>query len=268
GIASTYDVMEAMEPFVAGGEVPGEVLVCYSRRSEDTWDRMARAEEVEGSKRGFKAHRNVIYALLRRGIPFRMTFLEHPDPARLDEAKVLLVPFAYALNEDEVALLEEQAGAGKTVIVMSEVPTGLDERDGVIFLGEDSATGLLEPFAPKGERGVKVALPPLEADHVAALEAEIDQALERKSSLFAEPVAEDVEVTLLESPSARVLLAVNWETESSTTVALDVPVRNGKARGQRILPDGTVEAVETRVSKGQIELELQPQEAVILALEK
>ena len=184
GVRSTYDVMHAMESELADGEVPGDVLVCYSRRSEDTWDWLSRAQAVnpDDAKRGFVAHRNVLYWLLRRGYPFGMTFLEHPDPARVSEARVLIVPFPYSLTESETELLREQAGAGKTVVLMSELsPVGelgqtlpsprlaalfgqgaaaaqgdaeyVLGKGHVVFLGDDFAVSLLSHFHERLEVG-------------------------------------------------------------------------------------------------------------------
>ena len=291
GVRSAYDVMQALEQYVADGEVPGEVLVCYSRRSEDTYDWLARADATERlgegdahSKRGFQAHRNVLYALLRRGIPFRMTFLEHPDPARLEQARVLLVPFPYALTEEETKLLRDQAAADKTVILMSE-QSPVDEFGQVLdaprlaeaveagdltFLGRDFAMELLEAFPQKGVPDVKVMLPALDEGEAGRLEAMLDEALERKAGLLVEAPPEDVEVALLESPRATVVLAVNWETERTAEVTLQLPgpKRRESVEGRRVLPGGKVERVEARVQGGRLGLVLGPQEAVMVAFPK
>jgi len=305
-VKSAYDVMQAMEPYVAQGEVPGEVLVCYSRRSEDTWDWLARAgatdrvgTEAVNPKRGFIAHRNVLYTLLRRGIPYRMTFLEHPDPARLKEAKVLIVPFPYALTEEEAKLLRAQADAGKAVIVLSE-RSPVDEngellpqprlgdpidqtvelaggvllqrtvRGAVTFVDGDLAVNLSEPFPPRDKPTVKVVLPPVRSQEVGALETLVKSGLDRDPSLFAQPVAEDVEVALLESPRAHVLLAVNWEPDKQAVCSLRLPIpkRKWQTEGRRILPSGEVKSVDSSVDGNGLQVTLQGQETYILALKK
>jgi len=283
------------------------VLVCYSRRSEDTWDWLARAgatdrvgTEAVNPKRGFIAHRNVLYTLLRRGIPFRMTFLEHADPARLKEAKVLIVPFPYALTEEEAKLLRVQADAGKAVIVLSErspvdesgellpqprlgdlIDQGIDPADGplpdnaslrgrITFASGDLAMNLSEPFPPRDKPTVKVLLPPMRSQQVGVLETLVRQGLGRDPSLFAEPVAEDVEVALIESPRGHVLLAVNWETDKQATCSLRLPIpkRKWETEGRRILPDGTVDGVSQPLDGNELQVTLQGQEAYMLALKK
>ncbi len=307
GIRSAYEAMQAMEPYLAKGEVPGEVLVCYSRRSEDTWDWLSRAGATDrvghsdvGSKRGFIAHRNVLYALLRRGCPFRMTFLEHPDPARLTEAKVILVPFPFALSESEVALLGEQAKGGKTVVLMSELspvdewgrlrdrpaladllgqPASLDAAEPVsrslgegrtTFIGGDSAVNLFQAIPPEKDPTKRVPLPPFQDDRWQQLETVLEDSLGRKPSLFAQAPERDVEAGWLVSPKARVLLAINWDVESPADCALELPVpdRKWQVEGRRILPAGKVERVDQPLKGNRLDLALQPQEACLLALRR
>jgi hypothetical protein len=296
-LRSVYRVMEAMEADLAGGEVPGEVLVCYSRRSEDVWDWLAGAGTAKvDPKRGFVAHRNVLYTLLRRGIPFRMTFLEHPDPARLRQAKVLIVPFPYALADDEAQLLRNQAEAGKAVIVLSErspvdqlgrllpqprlgdlinqtvAPGGTAPRQrlrgAITFVDGDLAVNLAEPFPPRDQPTVKVRPPAMRAQEVGLLEGLVRSGLSRDPSLLAQPVTQDVEVALLESPRARVVLAVNWETDQPAEVVLRLPKRTGMATGRRILPGRIVDSLRVPVRDGALPLTLQAQEACLLALKK
>jgi len=305
-VRSVYDLMQAMEPYLAGGEVPGEVLVCYSRRSEDLWDWLSRAgaedrlrTRTAGPKRGFLAHRNVLYALLRQGYPFRMTFLEHPDPGRLAQAKVLVVPFPYALSESEVVLLRAQAEGGKTVVLMSALspvdelgqelerprlvtlsgatPLSTDQptsrklgKGTVVFLPGDFAINLFEPVAPERDPKKRVPLPAFRPGGFEQLAAIIAQALGRPGSLLAEPPAQDIETTLLVSPTAYVVLAINWDTEkpATCTLQLPIPVRKGKLDGRRVQPGGKVEPVQTALEAGRLSLTLQRQEACLLALRK
>lgn len=307
GVRSAYQVMQAMEPYLAEGEVPGEVLVCYSRRSEDTWDWLSRADAADrvghngiGAKRGFIAHRNVLYALLRRGCPFRMTFLENPDPDRLTEAKAILVPFPFALSESEVALLGQQADAGKTVIVMSELspvdewgqprerpaladlvgqPANLDAmqpvsrtlgKGEVIFIGGDLAANLFETIPAEKNPTQRVPLPPFQDGRWQQLETAIDAALGRRASLFAGVPGQDVEAGWLVSPRAYVLLAINWDVESPADGVLRLPVadRAWEVEGRRILPGGKVERVDQSLAGNRVHLTLQPQEARLLALRR
>lgn len=305
GVRSAYQVMQALEPFLAGGQVPGEVLVCYSRRSEDTWDWLSRAgaaERLGGDatrpKRGFIAHRNVLYALLRSGYPFRMTFLEHPDPERLAEARVLLVPFPFALTAQESGLLHDQAVQGKTVILMSELspvdelgqplprprlgewfpqPPDLSCAAGtsvqvgagrLVFLGDDAAVNLLADWPPVRDPRQVVPAPPLSVERVAQLCTLVDGSLGRPGSLLAEPPRQDLEAMLLVSPQAYVLLLTNWDTAqpATCTLRLPIPQREWNVSGQRVLPTdgGKAEPLQARLSD-QFSVTLEPQESRLLA---
>ena len=307
GVRSAYEVMRAMEPYLAEGEVLGDILVAYSRRSEDIWDWLARASATDrvghsdvGAKRGFIAHRNVIYGLLRRGYPFRMTFLENPDPRRLAEAKVILVPFPFALAESEVTALMDQAKAGKTIVLMSELspadergqlrpepaltplvggPADLSSPDAVshqvgdgqaIFIGADLATNLFEAIPPAKDPTKRVPLPPFRADRIGQLEAVLEDALGRSTSLFARLPDADVEAGWLVSPTAYVLLAINWETETTADCRMQLPVedRGWDLKGRRISPGGTVETVARRLDTNRLDLRLEPQEAYLAALQR
>jgi len=304
GVRSVYEVMKAMEPYLAGGEVPHRLLVCYSRRSEDTWDWLSRAGATDraaasaaGAKRGFIAHRNVLYTLLRRACPFGMTFLENPDPAKLERARVLVVPFAYALSQDEADLLRREAEAGKTVVLMGEF-SPVDEvgqplprprlvgwfdapvdpareepveraigRGRVVYLGGDPAVGLFAPWPPQRDPAKAVRLPDFAAAPVERLMSVIEAGLGRPASLFEAQPSQDVEATLLSSPAADVVLAINWDTRRTASVGLRLPIENRTRRavGRRVLPDGTVAPI-SRVLGNRVALELEPQEAQLLAL--
>ena len=147
-VTAAYDVMRRMEPAVAATATPGDILVLYSRRSEDIWHWRAGAAKKQGAivtneaqaaddgkparvidtdiRRGFIAHKNVLMWLMRRGYPFQTTFLEHPDPARTAAAKIVLVPFPLALRETEAHLVLNLAAGGATVILLEEL-SPLDE---------------------------------------------------------------------------------------------------------------------------------------------
>ncbi len=295
-VAAAYKVMQEMERDLAGANVPGDLLVLYSRASEDTWDWLANAQAASAEpsggraasdtakpnrKRGFIAHRNVLYWLLRRGYSFRMTFLDNPDPARLKEAKTVIVPFPYSLKESEVAAIQRLAAAGKSVILMSELSpvdemgrslpqprlAGLTARSNVRFLGDDFAVGLLEETPPvKGPKAV-VPLPPFDKARAADLEKLLSQCASRPASLFAEQPAQDVEAALLRGPRGPVLLLINWDLAQPARIRLR-PVLPGtcKAAGWAILGDASVNKVELNLSGDPWLLELAPQEARLLKL--
>jgi len=287
--AASYKVIEAMEPSLQGARVPGEVLVLCSRKSEDTWHWLAgkgiapdRFDATPNPKRGFVAHRNVLYWLLRRGCPFQTTFLDHPDPARLREARVLLVPFPFSLSEAEVKTLEQQVRAGKTLIVMSEnspvdelgrqlpqprlarLLANPDTQGRVTFLGDDFAVRLFEDLKPvKGPKAM-VPLPAFDPERTATLEKLIG-----RRTLFSRQPDRDVEATVLDGPRGRLLLLTNWDMTQSAEVSLRLagPRAPRRASGFAILSDATVKTVETRLTGEDWTTTLAPQEAQLMKLE-
>ena len=292
-------VVQAMEPFVAEAAAPGDVLVLYSRRSEDLWQ--LRDRKAPGAKRGFVAHRNVLYFLLRRGYPFRVTFLESPDPDRLKEARVVLVPFPAALTAAEAGLLETLARGGKTVVIMSGL-SALDElgraraprlaglfggrtpepgqakpienqvgEGRAVFLGDDFAVRLLEAAEPVKDPKVRVPVLPFATERCALLDSVLTAALGRPGSVLAAQPDLDVEATVVDGPRGRLLLAINWDT----AVAADVQLRaealrqRTAASGFRINAAAEVKEEELRfaASGKPWALHLEPQDAVLVRLQ-
>ncbi|MBM4083558.1 MAG: hypothetical protein FJ272_02115 [Planctomycetes bacterium] len=304
-VAAAYKVMQAMEPHVLTARVPGELLVLYSRASEDSWHWLAdknvlptAQDEKPNAKRGFQAHRNALYWLLRRGYPFQMTFVDNPDPERLKAAKALIVPFPFSLKDSEVKAIEDQARAGKTVILMSEL-SPVDElgkvlaeprlarlfagqkpdprADGaveasvgkgkVMFLGGDFAMKLFEEWKPNKDPKSTVQLPGFDVARTATLEKLITAALGRPASLFAEQPAQDVEAALLEGKQGRLLLLINWDFTNAAQAHLRSPVGGAcQAEGFAISRDATVKDVRTTYSGDRWTIELSPQEARLLKL--
>ena len=299
--------MKAMEPDLVGARTPGDLLVVYSRVAEDTWDWLAGVKgappEIFGEKpdrkRGFIAHHNVLYWLLRRGYPFQTTFLDNPDPQRLAAAKVLIVPFPFSLKESEVKTLEEQANAGKTVILMSELSPademgqplaqprlarlfggrsmnpraeGVIEADlgqgKVLFLGGDFAVRLFAEMKPvKGPLAV-VPLPVFDPTRAAQMEKLLASAMGRPVSLFAEQPGQDVEAALFEGPNGPMLLLINWDFTQPAKVQLRRPAENVAcmAWGYAIMRDATVTPIQHTIAGDRWEVELAPQEARLLKI--
>jgi len=114
-----------------------------------------------------------------------------------------------------------------------------------------------------------VSLPGFDAGRTARLESLIDGALGRSGSLFVAQPEEDVEVALLTSPRAYVVLAINWDSErqASVDVRLPLPDREREVAGRRVLPDGRVEAVRASLGS-RFSVQLDPQEARLLAFRR
>jgi len=305
-VRAFYRVVQSMESYFVDAAPPGDVLVLYSRRSEDTWDWLGRAHyedtrfrPAEDPKRGFIAHKNVLYWLLRRGYPFRMTFLEHPSSERLAACRVALVPFPLALTQAEVDVISRLAERGATVILMSELspfdPLGQlraelallrlfgDEnpdragpgpvvvslgRGRLVFLGDDFANRLFAPAPPVKDPKKHVPLAAFDAARTALLERLIADALGAPGSMFARQPSEDVEVAVVDGCRGRLAAVVNWDRARSVTVALRPGAARGKRRAEGFCIDasGRVSQPVYRVPAGDWNLRLDPQDALLLHL--
>ena len=306
-LAAAYQVMREMEPFIVGTQEPGEIVVLCSRNSEDIWQWLAKTKklaaefgETPDPNRGFVAHKNALYFLLRRGYPFRMTYLDNPDPSRLAAARVVLVPFPFALKESEAAALNDLAAQGKTVVVLSELspvdelgqtlptprlaplfgntvpPRNADGpvtaavgKGSAVFLGNDLAIRLFEPVTPVRDPKLKVPVAPFAAATCAALDQALTTALGKPAPLFATQPGEDVEVTVVDGPRGRLLLAINWDTAKATDIALRAESTKGatRATGFSIDADAQVKPLTLPLTAGDWRLHLGPQETVLLRLE-
>ena len=312
-VTAAYEVMREMEPYVLDSATSAEVLVLYSRRSEDTWHWLARAKAKIASeitleaqagddgeplraiktneRRGFLAHRNVLYWLLRRGYPFQTTFIERPDPAKLQAAKVVLVPFPLALEEAEAQRIAQLARNGAKVVIMSELSPldsvgrtlpkprlaalfGADAPDKntpgpvvatvgkgqVVFLGNDFARRLFNDSEPQKDRAARVPVLDFNGPRTAVLE----HTLGTSQRVLARQPDVDVEVTMAKGSQGKVLLAINWDLVQTATVALQ-PAALGnatQARGFSIDANAKVTSVIYALPS----LQLAPQQAVLLHL--
>jgi len=305
-VAAAYRVMKGMAPHLADAAVAGDVLVLCSRASEDTWDWLGKKQllppefgEEPDPKRGFIAQKHALYFLLRRGCPFRMTYLDNPDPARLAAAKVAIVPFPFSLRESEVAVIEKLAREGKTVVLMSELspfdelgqpldrprlsrlfggkapartdagPVTVAAGDGkIVFLGDDFAVQLFERIDAVRDPEAKVPLPAFDPERTAVLEQTLAAALGRPATVFASQPAEDVEVAVMEGRGGRLVLAINWESEQPAEVTLAPRLTRGfrQASGFAINAAAEVREVEWSVGGADWRLSLPAQEAVLVRL--
>lgn len=305
-VTAAYEVMKQMEPFVLDAAPAQDMVLLYSRRSEDTWDRLGkqgRLKEQFGEdadpKRGFVAHKHALYWLLRRGYPFAMTYLDNPDPRKLAAARVAIVPFPFALREQEALAIRALAERGATVVLMSELSprgewgeplpiprlaalfgSGAPARDAagpvaarcgkgkVVFVGGDFARGLFVPIEEPKDRVVKPPLPAFDATRAAALESVLSEALGPTATVLAGQPSQDVEATMVSGPRGRVLLAINWETEGDATVVFRPHVSQGftEAAGYSINAAAQVTPVRHALPANGLRLTLTPQEAVLLHL--
>ncbi|MCK5803732.1 MAG: hypothetical protein KAI66_12905 [Lentisphaeria bacterium] len=314
-VAAAYDVMRRMEPVVVDAETPGRILVLYSRRSEDLWHWLSRAKanvavettmEAQAAddgkpqragatddRRGFVAHKNVLNWLMRRGYPFQTTFIERPDPARLQAAETVIVPFPLALTQGEALTVRRLAEKGRTVILLNELAP-LDESGGVletprleslfgaktpapnmegmvtarfgagrvIFLGRNAARRLFVAQTPQRDRAARVSL----AAFGAEMTSRLDQVIGVRKSLFSQQPDLDVEAVLASGEKGHVLLAINWDVEHAVTVSFRKAALGGKSAGQgfSITANGLVKPIAFRHAQ----LRLEPQQATMIHLQQ
>ncbi|MBT3376815.1 MAG: hypothetical protein HN742_09815 [Lentisphaerae bacterium] len=299
-VAAAHSVMKAMEPYVLDAAPPGDVAVLYSRRSEDAWDWLGRKGNLpknvlEGAnpKQGFIAHRDVLYYLMRRGIPFGMTFLENPDPAVLEAARVLIAPFPFSLSKDEARLFFDLVDEGKTILLMSQMGAVdefgqyLEERrlrdlfrrgrsrrgyrssGRVVWVNNDAAADLFAEQQPVKTPTERVPLPPFGEEGGELLGRYLQSYLRRAPSLFATQPQQDIEVVAADGSKGRVLLVINWDVEHTATVRL-APRNIGRftaAKGYAIMADATVKSLNLPPADV-FTMRLAPQEARLLHLQK
>jgi len=246
---------------------------------------------VGEERRGFLAHKHVLYWLLRRGYPFRTTFFEIPDPEKLLRARVVLIPFPAALTKAECRLVADLAKQGKTVILFdllspldelgrrldtprlaglfsgrppaAATPGPVTARLGngkIIFLGANFPGRLFATVKPVRDRSKRVPLAAFNPETSAVLE----QLIGTRYSLFARQPTIDVEVTRADGPQGKVLLVINWDPDKATDIALrPEAIGNAtRARGFTITADAKVAPIDTNPRT----LHLAPQQAILAIL--
>lgn len=306
-VRAFYELAKQMEPVLSGAAPPGEILVLYSRASEDAWDRLAPTGvpavfgDSPNPKRGFLAHKNVLYWLLRRGYPFQVTFLDNPAADRLAAAKILLLPFPFALSDAHARLIEEAASSGKTVVLLSELAPfdALGEkrlkpalahlfgnpvpeartpgpvsaalgRGRIVFLGDDFAARLFQAIEPVRDPKTRVPLPAFDKPRTTLLASILDQVAGKSGCVFGVQPPGDIEATVLDGPKGRLLVAINWETNRSLDAVFRAGVLHGarEATGVGIDADANVTPRRLKLPKtGDWRLHLEPQQAFLLHLQ-
>jgi len=266
---------------------PGIALL-FSRASCDQWRLGVAATDA---KPAFDTHgstdpryaaiaqKEVLYTLLRQGFPTTLYYLDSVRQQELEPHKVIVVPFALAVSDDRVALLERLAASGKRVVVMSELGM-LDEH------GAARATPALKRLVGTpnvvfldGEVGAKL---PLNRDNEKRTRTErifpsaLNPQVAKRVRDAIEPVAgpplldrlpegDDVEVCLsVNERGNRLLLAINWDSRERTVT---LPARRCFERVPHwayvLGPDG-----KWRRRRGALRpvLRLAPQEALVARL--
>jgi len=127
-VQNIYALLERMDPWLAGAKPLKRVAFLYSRASDDYFQHYVRTgppdwltPQTEDPRYAFRAQQEVLYALLRRGIPTDLFYLDSVGLAELENYPVLVVPGPFAVSDEQVGLLRQAAERGQKVLLLSQV---------------------------------------------------------------------------------------------------------------------------------------------------
>ena len=203
--------------------IPKDVLVLRSRTSEDWWS-LAHHGDARLRELGFTLFFWTAARLCENAIPFEIYPMHRPETWR-DIArgyKAIVLPFAYAVSDEEAAVLKAAADAGVAILAPGTYP-----------LGAADALGVARSAAPALDGVPLVRLPfePVAGQSTAALAAAFGTQLRKTldahggpSLTFAHEPDHDVQAYRLDASDGAVLvLVVNWsarDTEADLGVRL------------------------------------------------
>ena len=287
-VSGVYGLLEKIDPWLDGLAPEPGIALLFSRASCDAWRQWLATKDAKPpfDTRGITdprhasiAQKEVLYYLLRQGYPTTLYYLDAVQEEELAGQKVLVVPFALAISDDRVALLERLAAGGKRVVLMGE--TGALDQTGaarqtpalrqligkpnvVLLEGDVAAAMPLNRDNEKRTRTERIypsTLNPETAKRVRdAVEPVVGPPL-----LSRLPEGDDVELCLsVDARGNRLLLAINWDSRERTVV---LPKRQCFVREPHwayvLGPDG---AWRPRLGLLCPELRLAPQEALVARL--
>ncbi len=134
-VKGCYDLLERIDPWLEGAEPVKRVAFLYSRASDEYFSYYTHPEpnmdmlthETDDPRYPFLAQKEVLYYLMRAGVPTDLYYLDRVSAEELADYAAIVVPFPFAVSEEQAGMLETLAQAGKTVIVISEFGR-VDER--------------------------------------------------------------------------------------------------------------------------------------------
>ena len=309
-VSGVYGLLEKIDPWLDGMTPEPGVALLFSRASCDLWRLHVQAKGAKPpfDTRGITdpryasiAQKQVLYTLLRTGVPTTLYYLESVRKEELARHKVIAVPFPLAISRDKARLLEDLARGGKRVVIMGidgplaedgtrHAPPILERLAGsreATAAGADSAEislgkgtcvlvlpKVLERLCANREnekRTRKERILPSRTDRlaiVALLRAIVKDLIRpnvRPLLVRLVPEGDDVELCLsVNRRGERLLLAINWDSRAR---AVKLPKRpcfdRPPAEAYLLGPDG-----KWGPWKGSFrpELRLRPQEAIVARL--
>ena len=123
-VQGCYDLLERIDPWLEGAEPVKRVALLYSRASDEYFSYYTRGEPnmdvlthpTEDPRYPFLAQKEVLYYLLRAGVPTDLYFLDKVSADELGDYDTVVVPFPFAISQEKAAMLEGLAEAGKTPV--------------------------------------------------------------------------------------------------------------------------------------------------------
>ena len=129
-VKSTYQLLEEVDPWLEDLTPVKRVALLHSRASEDWWRFYSSGEpnpclthEGKDARYASRAQVEVLMHCLRNFVPVDLYYLDAVTADQLADYPIIVVPFPFAISDDQAKLLERIAGSGKSVVVISEVGT-------------------------------------------------------------------------------------------------------------------------------------------------
>jgi len=245
-IRGLYGLLAKIDPWLDGVTPEPGVALLFSRASCDAWRMWLGRKDAEPpfATRGITdpryasiAQKEVLYYLLRHGYPTTLYYLDAVQAEELAGQKILVVPFALAISDGRVALLERLTAGGKRVVLMGETGA-LDEtgaarqipalrqligKPNVVFLEGDVAAALpLNRDNEKRTRTERIHPSPLNPAPAKAVRGLVEPIV-GPPLLGRLPEGDDVEVCIsTDRRGQRLFLAINWDSRERS---VDLPKR-------------------------------------------
>jgi len=253
--------------------VPSQIAFLYSRASDDWWElkeSVGRKPYPNSAMAGYLNHAACMRMLCSNGHPFRLYYLDQPTTlARVAEAKVLVVPFAYSIGDRACEILDAALRNGARLLIVCR----LGETDEFGTAREQPA---LQRFL--GRAGVKfldvdMSVCGAERSVREAFQAALVELLGEDRPLTFNAYGRDVEAGMLERADGggKFVFLVNWDGRDAL-VDLGLPLPEGRFRVARYARDERAEGKlggETAIDSAALRsfrVEVKAHETVVLTV--
>ena len=307
-VAGVHALLERIDPWLDGVTPEPRVAFLFSRASCDWWRIHAQARgakppfdtrDITDPRWAAIAQKEILYTLLRMGVPTTVYYLESVRREELARHSVLVVPFALAINDAQAKLLRALARSGKRVVLVSQdgplradgtprdVPAlrdvaRLPARDKLVAGTTPCGSGVFTLLSPvlldmltanrgyekrsREERIVPPDVPRAACLFLAAAVATSADGTQRGPLLGRRsPEGDDLELCLsLNRKGEKLFLAINWDAKERRVTLPKRPCFDAPpAEAYRLGPDGTWAPWAGTLRP---QLTLQPQQALVVRL--